>query len=77
MFVHLDNKSNKIIKLKFIFNLGHIDTLLFGGNCGKNFLTMKGERDREKQKQRECIGEPGKGSMINKRDMVTHKEFNL
>lgn len=77
VFPHLDNKSNKIIKLKFTFNLGHIDTLLFGGNCRENLLTMKGERDREKQKQRECIGEPSKGSMMNKRDMFTHKEFIL
>ena len=63
--------------MKFTFNLGHIDTLLFGGNCGENLSTMKGERDRERQRQRECVGEPRKGSMIKKRNMFIHKMFIL
>lgn len=77
MFAHLDNKSNKIIKLKFTFNIGHIDILLFGGSCGEILLTMKGERDRGRQSQRECVDKPRKGSMINKRDMFIHKKLIL
>lgn len=53
MFVHLDNKSNKIIKLKFIFNLGHIDTLLFGGKLWGKFLDNEGrKRQREAEAER-------------------------
>lgn len=65
VFAHLENKS-KIIKLKFTFNLGHIDALLFGGIVRKICWQWR-EKETERQRQREWMCWRAKQEIYDKR----------